>query len=70
MSHKFKFPLYSKVARSETEPRLLIVGYEMLAIPNFSRIYWTIDQDGVRDWEYADILEDEFHIVGGNNDYH
>ena len=57
---KFKFPIGARIARSLTEAPLLVVGHEILAVPNNSRFYWTIATSGVRDWEYADVLEAEF----------
>jgi len=56
---QFKFPIGAKIARSLTDAPLLIVGRENH--PAYTtRIYQTIDTSGVRDWEYADVLEENF----------
>lgn len=61
---QFKFPIGAKIARSLTDAPLLIVGRDThfhFLVP----IYWTIDTSGVRDWEYADVVEAEFIELEG-----
>lgn len=56
---QFKFPIGAKIARSLTDSPLLVVGREENVF-GAKRLYWTIDTDGVRDWEHADVVEAEF----------
>lgn len=60
----FKFPIGAKIARSLTDEPLLIVGRESKPTASGElAIYWTLDTSGVRDWQYADVVEAEFMEV-------
>lgn len=59
---EFLFPLYSRIARAENEPRLLVVG-RIFNFDKQERQYTVIDSDGVRDWVNAEVLERDFIIV-------
>jgi len=62
---QFKFPIGARIARSLTEAPMLVVGHDVRNRSN-DRIYWTIDTSGVRDWEYADVVEAEFVQIEEN----